>query len=261
MLEDFVIRALVGGLILAVISGPLGSLLVWRRMSYFGDTLAHSSLLGMGLSLFFNIHPYMGLVALMLAVAGLLTFLSHNKKLASDAILGMLAHTTLALGLIFASHLPGGRLDLLSYLYGDILAISQHDILWILCVALIVLAALAILWRSLLAITLDEALAQVEGVKILRTKAIFMVLLALVFAVAMKLVGVLLTTALLIIPPTAARSFAKTPEQMALIASLMGMLAVTAGIAASHYCDWPTGPAIVVSAAGIFVLSLILKPS
>lgn len=252
---DFIARALLAGIGIALVAGPLGSLIVWRRMANFGDTLAHSTLLGVCLALLLSINLYIGLIGVCVLVACALAGLSSQKHLANDTILGILAYTTLALGLIVATFLQGVRVDLLGYLYGDILAVNETDLAWIYGLDILVLLVLTKLWRSLLSMTVHEDLARVEGVSIAKVKWTLMIMMALVFAIAMKLIGILLITALLIIPASGARQFAKTPEQMAILASILGMIAVLAGILVSVYWDWPTGPAIVVMSAVIFVVS------
>lgn len=253
---DFVYRALIAGVGIAIMAGPLGSLMLWRRMAYFGDTLAHSTLLGISLALLLHINIYTGLVSVCLFVACLLAGLTRQKWLASDAILGILSHTTLAIGLITATAIRGVRVDLLSYLYGDILSVNLQDIAWIYLVVVTVLLLLWRLWHWLISATIHTDLARTEGVPVEFTSWSLIIMLALVFAVAIKLVGVLLITALLIIPASAARRFAKTPESMVVIASVFGCIAVGLGFWASLVWDWPTGPSIVVAAAGIFILSL-----
>jgi zinc transport system permease protein len=255
---DFITRAILAGLGIAILAGPLGSLIVWRRMAYFGDTLAHSTLLGLSIALLLNINIYIGLITVSLIVAGLLAALNRQKWLASDAVLGILSHTTLAIGLIAATAIHGVRVDLLSYLYGDILAVDLQDIAYILGVVLVVIGLVSWLWRWLLSATIHSDLARVEGVPVELTNWAFIIMLALVFAVAIKLVGVLLITALLVIPASAARRFARTPEIMVVIASLIGCVAVLVGFWASLTWDWPTGPAIVATTAVLFTLSLVV---
>lgn len=255
---DFTTRALIAGIGIALLAGPLGSLMIWRRMSYFGDTLAHSTLLGVSLALLLHVNIYLGLIGISLIVACLLAVLNKQKWLASDAILGTLSHTTLAIGLVAATTIKGVRVDLLSYLYGDILAVTLDDIMMIKIVLLIVILLLSSLWRWLLSTTIHSDLAQVEGVPVDAANWIFIILLALVFAVAIKLVGVLLITALLIIPASTARKYARTPEAMIVYASIIGCIAVGIGFLVSLSWDWPTGPAIVVAAASIFALSVVV---
>lgn len=254
---DFMHRALLAGLGVALLAGPLGSLILWRRMAYFGDTLAHSTLLGLCFGLLLHINVYIGLVSVSLLVGGMLATLLRQNWLASDAILGILSHTTLAVGLIVATVMQGVRIDLLSYLYGDILSVNMLDIFYILRVDLVAFILLWGLWQKFLSATVHADLAQVEGVPVTIINWLFIIILAFVFAFAIKIVGVLLITALLIIPAAAARRFAKSPEAMVILASIIGAVAVGLGFAASLNWDWPTGPAIVVSATAIFLLSLI----
>lgn len=256
---DFIGRAILGGVGIALIAGPMGSIMVWRRLANFGDTLAHSTLLGICFALFFNIDLYFGLISVSVIIAGILALLSQQKWVAMDALLVMLSHTTLAIGLILATVLPGIRVDLLGFLYGDILAIDNTDLIWIYSASILGLLALTQIWRPLLSLTIDEDLAKVEGVPVKRVKGVLMLIMAIIFAIAMKLIGVLLITALLVIPASTARQFSKTPEQMAVLASILGIISVSLGIFASQQWDWPAGPAIVVSAAALFVVSLFSR--
>ena len=254
---DFVTRAILAGAGIALVAGPLGSIIVWRRMANFGDALSHSTLLGLCFALLFNIHFYIGVTSICILVAALLALLSRQKSLANDTILSILAYATLAVGLILATTLKGIRIDLLNYLYGDILAVNNTDLIWIYCVDAIALFVLLITWRWILSMTVHLDLARVEGVPVVLTQWILVILLAIVFAVAMRLVGILLITALLIIPAAAARQLAKTPEQMAILASVIGIISVCIGIEISSHWDWPTGPAIVVVASCIFILGIV----
>ncbi len=256
---DFFQRAIIAGIGIAILAGPLGCLVLWRRMAYFGDTLAHSTLLGVSFALLLNVNIYIGLISISLIVACLLAALTKQKWLASDAVLGILSHTTLAIGLIAATSIRGVRVDILSYLYGDILAVNLQDIACIMIIAISVMALIYRLWNWLLSATIDADLAQIEGVPVDFVNWALIIMLALVFSVAIKLVGVLLITALLIIPASAARRFAKTPEIMVVIASVIGCAAVLCGFWASLTWDWPTGPSIVVATAIIFTMSLLFS--
>ncbi len=258
---DFTTRALIAGLGIAILAGPLGSLILWRRMAFFGDTLAHSTLSGLSLAVLLNINPYFGLIAISLLVACLLAGLSKYQWLASDAILGMLSHSLLAIGLIAATLVPGVRVDLLGYLYGDILSVTSLDLIYIVGVLLVVFVLLKAIWRWILSATIHSDLAMVEGVPVALTNWSLIIILALVFAVAIKLVGVLLITALLIIPASSARKFARSPEAMVILSSIFGCVAVGLGFGSSLRWDIPTGPAIVVAAAVIFLFSLAVPHS
>ncbi len=257
-MPDFLLNALLAGLALALVAGPLGSFVVWRRMAYFGDTLSHAALLGVALGLLLDVSPTLAVTAGCLLLAVLLVTLQQRQPLASDTLLGILAPTTLSLGLVVLSFMDEVRIDLMAYLFGDLLAVGPSDLAWIIGGAALVLTLLVPLWRQLLAITVHEELAQVEGLPVAALRLALMLLIAVVIAVAMKIVGVLLITSLLIIPAAAAQRHARTPEQMAIGASLLGMLAVGAGLSLSWYQDTPAGPSIVVSAAGLFLLSFVL---
>ncbi|UUY09396.1 zinc ABC transporter permease subunit ZnuB [Pseudomonas sp. J452] len=257
-MPDFLLNALLAGLALALVAGPLGSFVVWRRMAYFGDTLSHAALLGVALGLLLDVSPTLAVTAGCLLLAVLLVTLQQRQPLASDTLLGILAPTTLSLGLVVLSFMDEVRIDLMAYLFGDLLAVGPSDLAWIIGGAVLVLALLLPLWRQLLAITVHEELARVEGLPVAALRLALMLLIAVVIAVAMKIVGVLLITSLLIIPAAAAQRHARTPEQMAIGASLLGMLAVGAGLSLSWYQDTPAGPSIVVSAAGFFLLSFVL---
>ncbi|MCP8900026.1 metal ABC transporter permease [Gilvimarinus xylanilyticus] len=258
-MPEFLLLALAAGLGVALIAGPLGCFAVWRRMAYFGDTMAHSALLGVtfGLILEVNLNAAVAVGCLLLALA--LVALQRSRQLATDTLLGILSHSTLALGLVAISVISPGRINLMGYLFGDILATTGADVITIWLVAAFVMAALIWLWKPLLAITVHEDLARVEGVHVSAVRTALMLLMALVIAIAMKVVGVLLITALLIIPAAAARRLSHTPEQMAVTASAIGASSVIGGLAASFIWDWPAGPAIVLAAAAGFVLSLALS--
>jgi zinc transport system permease protein len=255
---DFLWRALLAGLLLALVCGPLGCFIVWRRMAYFGDTLAHSALLGISLGLLLEINLQLSVVLLCCLLALLLVGMEQRRNLASDTILGILAHSALALGLVTLSF-TDARIDLMAFLFGDLLSVSSAELGWMAFGAVAVLVLLMKFWNPLLAMTLHQELAEVEGLHTERLRLLLLLVMALVVAVAMKVVGILLITSLLIIPPAAARNLSRSPEQMAVGASLIGALAVVAGIAASWWKDTPTGPSIVVAAALVFAALSLRK--
>lgn len=254
--EPFLIRAFAAGVGVALVAAPLGCFVVWRRMAYFGDTLAHSALLGVALGVILGTNPMLGVLLAAIASGILLLSLQRFAEFASDTILGILAHSTLATGVVVLSFFERIRVDLFSYLFGDILAVMPGDLFWIALGGGAVLVGLALIWRPLLAMTVHADLAQVEGTRVQLVRIAFVILLATVVAVAMQIVGILLITALLIIPPATARRLARGPVQMAVIAAGVAMIAVTGGLAASLIWDTPAGPSMVVSAALLFVLTL-----
>ncbi|MEP4378297.1 MAG: metal ABC transporter permease [Alphaproteobacteria bacterium] len=257
MLDDFFVRALVAGVGVALVAGPLGCLIVWRRLAYFGDTLSHSALLGVALALLLQVNITAAVFAVSALVALSLLSLQRHASLSSDSLLGLLAHSSLALGLVALAFLPSVRVDLLGFLFGDILAVSNLDIAVIYIGGAAVTLVLIFVWRPLFAATVNYELAEAEGMKPARANVIFMLLMATVIAISMKIVGVLLITALLIIPAATARRMASGPEAMALIAIVLGVVAVVAGLFGSLEWDTPSGPSIVVAALILFLLALL----
>ena len=259
IMDDFLLRALAAGIGVAVVAGPLGCFVVWRRMSYFGATLAHSALFGVALGLLLEVNPTLAIIAVCIVVALVLVALQGQRQLANDTLLGILAHAMLALGLVVTALIETVRVDLMAWLFGDILAVGNSDLAWILGGGVAVLAVLAAIWRPLLAMTVHEELAAVEGVPVVRTRLLFMVIIAVVIAVAMKVVGILLIVSLLIIPAAAARPFARTPEAMAVMAVIAGCISVFVGLGSSMTWDVPAGPAIVLAASVLFLLGGVLR--
>ncbi len=258
-MTDFLLYALLAGLGVALVAGPLGCFVVWRRMAYFGDTLAHSALLGVSLGVLLDINLNITIIAIPLTMAIGLVFLEQRGFLALDTLLGILSHSALAAGLVVISLLPDVRVDLMSLLFGDLLAVTKNDLWVIYTVAAAVMALLGLLWKQLINITVDPELAAVEGTNVTLVRTALMLITALVIALAMKVVGVLLITALLIIPAATARRVSHTPEQMAIAASLIAMLTVVMGLAMSWNLDTPAGPSVVISASLLFCLSLAYR--
>jgi zinc transport system permease protein len=255
MLDDFFIRAVVGGIGVALLAGPLGCFIVWRRLAYFGDTLSHSAM-----ALLLNMNITLTVFVISVAVSMLLILLQRRASLSSDALLGLLAHATLAVGLVVLAFMTWVRVDLMGFLFGDILAISVKDIAIIWGGGLIVLALVSFIWKPLLASTVSYEIAVAEGLRPDLANFLFMVLMAGVIAISMKIVGVLLITALLIIPAATARRFSGNPEIMAVMASILGAASVWLGLEGSLKWDTPAGPSIVVAALAFFITSVLPLP-
>lgn len=254
-MDDFILRALAAGLLLTLMTGPLGCFIVWRRLSYFGDTLAHAALLGVALSLLTGLASQLTVFGVSAGIALLLSELERRKEYSSDALLGLMSHSALALGVVVIALLGPSQINLESLLFGDLLLVTQADLWTIGGASLATLAVLALSWRGLVAATLSPELAAAEGLRPRLTQLILTLLIAMVIAVAIKLVGALLITAMLILPATLARGLSKSPEQMALIATMAGMISVVLGIAGSWFADTPTGPSVVIAALGLFIVS------
>ena len=254
LFDSFLIRAAFAGTGVAIAAAPLGCFVIWRRMAYFGDATAHASILGVALALGFQVPIFAGVLIIALLMATAVSSLS-GRGFAMDTLLGVLAHSSLAFGLVAVSFLQGIRIDLMAYLFGDILAVSRIDLAVIWGGATLVLLLLWARWSALLTATLSPDLAYAAGINPKREQLVLTVALALVVAVAIKVVGVLLISALLLIPAAAARPFAATPERMAAIAASIGALSALIGLQASFVLDTPTGPTIVCAAAAFFALT------
>jgi zinc transport system permease protein len=279
-MPDFLTNALIVGTLIAIMAGPLGCFVVWRRMAYFGAAIAHSALLGvalallmggflvslsadaasasyrLGLSLVEDPWPIVLIMSLLLAL-GLLA-LQRRHLLASDTLLGIVAHGSLAIGLLIVAMMATLRIDVMSYLFGDILSIDNADVMVMATLSVAVIVLIINQWRPLLSSTVNTDLAAVEGVNTRRTELIFVLMLACVVALGMRVVGVLLIISMLIIPPATARRLVSTPQQMAVMASIIGVVDVWLGLAIAWFADLPAGPAIVAVSTLLFIVGLLV---
>lgn len=258
MYDDVFFLAALAGIGVALASAPLGCLVVWRRMAYFGDATAHAAVLGVAISLILSTDIFVGVLAVSLFMAITVSALTA-RGYAMDTLLGVMAHSALAFGLVAVSFIKGVDIDLETYLFGDIRAVSAKDILVIWGGAAVVLALVVWRWSALLIATLNSDLAYASGVNPKREQLILTLALAIVVAVAIKIVGILLISAMLIIPAAIARPFSKTPEIMAVIATIVGGLSAVGGLQLSYIWDTPAGPTIVCLAAMFFVTSILLS--
>lgn len=257
-MSEFIMWALAAGCLTAVVAGPVGCFLVWRRMAYVGDAMAHSALLGIALGLAMGWSLSVGMLIICLSFSVFFGWLESRTILATDTLLGILAHTLLSLGLIGMSimHNP---MHLEGLLFGDILTVSRIDVMWMLPIVALMLLGLYWMWSDLLLMTLQPEIAAIEGVSVFKARWLFMLLLSLVVALSVQVIGILLLMALMIIPAASARFFASSPETMAAVAAFIGILAVMLGILISIHFDWPTGPSIVAVAACGFLLSHLVS--
>ena len=256
---EIILPAWLIGILLSFITTPLGAFVVWRKMAYFGDTLAHSALLGVALGIFIDINPYLAILLLTLLITFLLVWLENNTQYSVDTILGIIAHSCLSLGVVTVGLLENVRVDLMGYLFGDLVAVSFEDLIPISIGVPIVFGILMYFWKPLISTTVSPELAQVEGINIQRMRFILMILTALTIALSMKFVGALIITSLLIIPAATARRFARTPEMMAGIAVIISMLAITMGLTLSAFYNTAAGPSVVICSALLFGLSFLWK--
>ncbi len=257
MFDDFFSRAIIAGVGFALIAGPFGCFVLWQRLAYFGDSLAHSALLGIALALAFDINILIGIFAVCLIVALIVARVDTQSMLSGDSMLGVLSHATLSIGLVLISLMYWIRVDVLHFLFGDILAVSWGDILLIYAGGIVILLLLFRKWNSLICLTVNEQIAAAEDIKPANSRLLMMIMLAAVVAMAMKIVGIILTVSLLIIPAAAARQLAKTPEQMAVLAAVFGVAAVLLGLLLSIELDTPPGPSIVANTVVIFLVAFV----
>lgn len=257
MIEPYLLRAILVAIGLAIIAAPLGCLVVWNRMSYFGEAIAQASLLGVALGLLLHIDLNLSVIIVTIAAACAVIALTRQHVVPVDSVIGLMHHGALALGVIAIASLKGPSIDLIGYLFGDIFAVSQADLWWIAVLSIVVLGAMVWLWQPLLRLSVHDDLAQAEGINTLAVRGMFTVVLAIVIAVAIKIVGILLAIAFLIVPAVAARPFAQNPERMVAISAAFGIVSVLSGLWLSTQADVPGGPAIVLVMTLIAALSLL----
>jgi zinc transport system permease protein len=257
MFDDFFIRALIAGLGIAIVTGPLGCFVIWRRLSYFGDTLAHSALLGVTLAYTMELNIAFSVFITSSLIALILIQLQQRTNLPGDALLGLLAHSSLAIGLVVIGFLTFIRFDIMGLLFGDILAVTVDDLLIIWIGGPLILLILKLIWKPLFASTVNYELAEAEGLKPDRAKAIFTVLMAAIIAISIKMVGLLLITGMLIIPAAMARNISSSPQRMVIYSVFGGLLSVILGLFSSLEFNTSSGPSIIVAALFLFILSLL----
>ena len=255
MLNDFFIRALVAGIGIALVTGPCGCFIIWRRFSFFAGTLAHSALLGV--AVFFEINIAFAVFLISASLAIILLQLQKKTKLPNDALLGLLAHASLAVGLVILGFLSSIRFDIMGLLFGDILAVNKIDLMFIWIGGALILIILKIIWKPLFASTVNYELAEAEGMKPDRANAIFTILMAAIIAISIKIVGLLLITGMLIIPAAIARNISNSPQQMVFLSVVGGLISVVTGLFLSLEFNTPSGPSIITAALILFCFSLI----
>ena len=257
MFDDFFIRALIAGIGVALVTGPLGCFIIWRRLSFFGDTLSHSALLGVTIAFFFELNIAFSVFLISSAIALILLKLQKTTKLPGDALLGLLAHSSLAVGLVVIGFLTTIRFDIMGLLFGDILAVNEIDLLIIWLGGALILLILKIIWKPLFASTVNNELAEAEGMNPERANAIFTILLAAIIAISIKIVGLLLITGMLIMPAAMSRNISNNPQQMVKLSVVGGLLSVLIGLFSSLQFNSPSGPSIITAALVLFILTLI----
>ncbi|AEA81841.1 zinc ABC transporter, inner membrane permease protein ZnuB [Candidatus Pelagibacter sp. IMCC9063] len=256
MIDDFFIRALIAGVGIALVTGPLGCFVIWRRLSFFGDTLSHAALLGVTFSISFDINISLSVFIVSSIVAIILIRLQKNTNLAGDALLGLLAHSSLAIGLVVLGFLSFIRFDIMGLLFGDILSVTLSDLLIIWIGGAVIILILSLIWKPLFASTVNYEIAEAEGLSPEKYNILFTILMAAIIAISIKMVGLLLITGMMIIPAAAARNLSNSPKQMVIISIIFGLLSVLIGLYASLEINTPSGPSIITTSLLFFILSL-----
>ena len=251
--DDFFSRAIIAGIGFTLVAGPLGCFVIWQRLSYLGEAMAHSALLGIALAIVLDMNLMVGVFSICLLISFILARVNSDSFLSGDSVLGIMSHSTLALGLVLVSFMYWIRVDVLDFLFGNIIAVTWLEIAMIYMASAVALGIIAFKWRAMIVLTVDEQIAAAEGLQPSQTRILLMILLAGTIAIAMKIVGILLTISLLIIPAATARQLAKTPEQMAVFAVVFGSASVVGGMFMSLEIDTPPGPSIVVCALLLFL--------
>ena len=257
-LDHFMVRAVCSSLLLCALCGPMGCLVLWQRLGFLGDTLAHATLFGVCIAALSHLSPLLCVLVVTIVLALLLARFRDRAHMAMSTLLAIVAQSALALGVIGLSITPE-RSNMTTFLFGDLLALSNKDILTLLVLVPVGLIVIKLLWIRLLKITLSEDIAASDGLNINFIRTAFMVTLALTVAIASQLVGILMVTSLMVLPAAAARVITKTPESMAVAATLIAMVGAIFGL----YCSWmvniPTTPMITLCFLGILLILLVGK--
>ncbi len=260
MLDDFLIRSLLAGVLMVLVAAPMGCLMVWQRLAFLADTLGHASVLGVALGLMMSLHPIVGVLIVIVVIMLIVSQSMGGKPVAmSESVLAIISHTGLAAGILLLSLSGAGNISLEAILFGDLLATSMSDLGFIALTVFILLFLLWQHWSSFVAVSVSPEIAQAEGIPVQKIQLILYLMIALLIAVMMKVMGVLLIGAMLVIPVNAARVFSRGPEQMLVISLFFGLMSLFSGMFMSWQYDLQTGPAIVVMAAVWLLLSLFIK--
>ena len=260
-LDDFMVRAVIAGLIMVTIAAPMGCLMVWQRLAFLSDTLGHAAVMGVGVGLLLQVQPIFGVVAVALLIVFSLSRVTSFNTALSETTLAIISHTGLAGGIILVGLLPANKVNLEAILFGDLLATTTTDLATLFITTVVLLLLLLHHWRGFVAVSVSREMAQAEGIEVRKVQFLMYIMIALLVAVMMKVMGVLLIAAMLVIPTTSARLLSRSPEQMVLVSALYGLGALVGGITGSFHFDWQTGPAIVVSATALLLLTLAVTRS
>ena len=252
----FMQRALIGGILLSILAGYYGPFVVQRRMAFLGSGLGHAAFGGVALGILLDANPlFVTLPFTVVAAVGMI-WIREKSALASDTAIGIFFAVCMALGIVFLSMKDGYTADAFTYLFGSILAITRTDLYVIGAVVLLMILSTPA-WRRWAYATFDRDLARADRLPVLRDDYLLTVSIAVAVVAAIKLVGIILVAAFLVLPSAAARLISRTFAQMCVISMVLGIASVVSGLFASYYTDVPTGPAIILVQAALFGILLV----
>jgi zinc transport system permease protein len=257
LLDDFLVRSIIAGLLMVSIAAPIGCLMVWQRLAFLSDTLGHAAVMGVGLGLLLQLPAMFGVLGVVLLIVVSLSQVVNINNALSETTLAIISHTGLAAGLILLGVLPSNTVSLEAILFGDLLAVTLADLGMILATTLVLIFLLKQHWHSFVAVSVSREIAQAEGIKVRKVQLLMYLMIALLVAVMMKVMGVLLIAAMLVIPTSAARMLSGSPERMVFFSAVYGVAALAGGIFSSFQFDWQTGPSIVLSATSLLLVTLV----
>lgn len=260
MLDDLLLRSLLAGILMVAVAAPMGCLMVWQRLSFLADTLGHASILGVALGLMLAVDTLWGVLGVIVLLIVLIRYyMGDQGHTMSESLLAIIAYTGLAGGVILLGMTGSANISLQALLFGDLLATSTTDLLFISIITVVLAVLLWQYWHDWVAISINSEIARAEGIPTARLQSLFYLMVALLIAVMMKIMGVLLIGAMLVIPVNAARLVGKSPEQMLFFSWMFGVLSLLSGFIWSWHIDVQTGPAIVVLASAWLILTFTVK--
>jgi zinc transport system permease protein len=260
MIEPFFIKAIIAAIGVAIATAPIGVFVLWKRMAYFGDAISHSAIFGLGIATIIAVEPIYGIIFCAIIFCFLIFALSKQNIYSNDSVIGIASCSLLALGMILLAIFPS-RVNLESYLFGDLIILQNRDVLLIYIVAVLSSVAVFMWFKNLLLATINKDLAKISGIKVENLELKFLLLTALTVACLVKIVGIFLITSIMILPAAIARNFSKTPTQMLFFALLFSGISMVGGLLIAMFLDFPSSPAIIVFAAFLLITSIVSKHS
>ena len=257
---EFMQRALLAAALAATVTSIVGTYVVLKGLGFMGDAIAHSALVGMAVSFRLGGNVLWGAFAWVVPASLLITWISRHGRLRLDTSIGIIYSLGFALGIILISQVSGYTTDLLSFLFGDVLGVSWGEIIGIGVVAAVVTGAVALLYKELLFASYEETMAAASGVPVTLVQYLLPLLVGITTVAAVKTVGIVLVLSLLITPAATGRLLARRLPGIMGVSLIVAQASVVGGLYVSFHLDWPTGPAIVVFASGLFGLALLFAP-